>query len=281
MKHWIICCWLAVPFFVAAQGADIDFGITGGVSVYSGDLSPQEFGIYLDDVGITGGAFLRFRLNRFIGFRTSLTYAQVSADEKNGRRTNRRLNFSSPVVQASLMGELNFFHIGYFNSKVTMTPYGVLGIGAFYSDPRITSGGDTYRLRPLGTEGQGLPGYGSRYSPIQFSTPVGLGVQFIVNDDWTIGFEGIAHRTLTDYLDDVSATSVRYGDVLEGNGPDAARFSNPLLDPNDPASLDQTYVRGGAYNDWFFLLQMTISHRISNNGRSKSKYLNGIICPRF
>ncbi|MBK8878394.1 MAG: outer membrane beta-barrel protein [Haliscomenobacter sp.] len=279
-KFALVFCFplLVWPFL---QGQDMDLGVVGGIAVYSGDLSAQEFGIYLDDIGVGASIFTRTRFTRFLGVRTSFTYAHLSGNEKRGGgNLQRGLNFNTDLFELSVMGEWNIFHTGYYSAKTTFSPYVTLGVGAFYFDPRITMGSREIRLRPLGTEGQGVSGYPSRYSPVQFSIPVGFGVHFIIKDQWTIGYELIARRSQTDYLDDVSDQSVIYGDVLLNNGELAAQVSNPSLSPV-PANYTQTYTRGGRFNDWFYVTGITIAYRIRNSGTSRSRYMERNGCPRF
>lgn len=279
MKRFLSVIAILFPFFLMSQKADVDFGVMGAISLYSGDLSPKEFGIYLKDIGISGGVFLRQRYSRALAFRTGLSYISLKGNERNGGNLLRGLAFRNNIVEFSAVGELSLFHFGYDRSKTTFGPYLVAGLAGFYSDPHYASSGGWVQARSLGTEGQGQPGYNARSSPIQFSTPFGIGLQVIIHDRWTIGYEVVMRRGLSDNLDDVTSNTVKYGDVVK-NGKVAAFFSNPLLE-NKPENYGNTYVRGGKFVDYYYLSSLNIAYRIVNVGRSKSRYLEKNACPRF
>lgn len=280
MKKLLLALALILPFCGICQ--DLDFGITGGIGLYSGDLSPKEFAIYPNDYGYAGGIFLRQRYSRFVGIRTGLTLAKVMGDERNnGNMPERGLNFQSNITEFSLIGEVHLFHIGYARNKTVISPYVAFGLGLFAFNPKINFNGELLELRALTTEGQGLNGYANRYSRTQFSIPFGGGINILINDKLTIGAEMLFRSTLTDHLDDVSDARVKYGDILTERGELSARISNPLLDPAVSENLEVTYSRGGKYNDWYIIPALTLSWRIKSTGRSRSVYSKYMECPRF
>lgn len=280
MKKLLLAFASILPLIGVSQ--DLDLGITGGISMYAGDLSPRELAMYPNDHRWAGGIFLRQRFSRFIGLRTGLTLAQVRADERNnGVMMERGLNFESNIAELSLLGELHLFHIGYPRNKIVISPYATFGVGFFAFNPKINWEGQTLELRPLSTEGQGIEGYPRLYSTTQFCIPVGGGVNILINDRLTIGLETIFRSTLTDYLDDVSDAPIKYGDILTQRGELSARISNPLLDPNSSENLELTYARGGKYNDWYIIPAMTLSWRIKNDGKVRSANSKSIGCPKF
>jgi hypothetical protein len=280
MKKLLLALALFLPFCGFSQ--DLDFGITGGISLYSGDLSPKELAIYPNDYGLAGGVFLRQRFSRFLGVRAGLTLAKVMGDERNnGVNAARGLNFQSNITEFSLLGEIHLFHIGYARNKTVISPYFAFGLGMFAFNPKINFNGQIQELRPLTTEGQGLAGYPNRYNLTQFNIPFGGGVNILINDRLTIGAEIIMRSTLTDHLDDVSDAMVKYGDILTQRSELSARISNPLLDPTNTENLEFTYSRGGKYNDWYIIPALTLSWRIKSSGRSRSVYSRYMECPRF
>ncbi|WP_373550177.1 DUF6089 family protein [Haliscomenobacter sp.] len=280
MKKLLLALAMILPFYGISQ--DLDFGITGGIGLYSGDLSPKEFAIYPNDYGLAGGIFLRQRYSRFIGVRAGLTLTKIMGDERNnGVNVERGLNFQSNITEFSLIGEIHLFHIGYARNKTVISPYVAFGLGLFAFNPKIDFNGQILELRALTTEGQGLDGYPNRYNLTQFNIPFGAGVNILINDRLTIGAELIFRSTLTDHLDDVSDARVKYGDILTNRSELSARISNPLLDPASAENLEVTYSRGGKHNDWYSIPALTLSWRIKSSGKSKSKYSKFMECPRF
>jgi hypothetical protein len=270
--------FLCLPFQQVA--AQTELGVMGGISVYSGDLSPQEFGLYFEDIRPAFGAFARINLGRAVALRPSISIAQVTADDANHGREDRGLSFRSRITELALIGELNLFKIGASRNRGIM-PYVFGGGAVFLFNPETEFDGDFVELQPLGTEGQGAPNYPAPYQLTQVAVPFGLGVKFMLNESVTIGLEFGARKLFTDFLDDVSDTEVNYFDVLENNGELAAQLSNPTL--NEPEE-NTTYSRGGQYDDWYYIGGLSFSFRLngSGSGYGRRRYDGrNIGCPTF
>lgn len=266
--------FLCSPIWLNGQGLEV--GVLGGFSFYNGDLSSEDLTLALEDAKPAGSIFLKLNLSRALGLRAAYTYAQIAGNEKQAMGTlDQGLSFHSDVAEISLLGEWKIFHLG--GPQFSVAPFLAAGVAGFHFDPRIQLNNQDIRLRPLGTEGQGLPGYPEPYSTYQLSYPVGGGVQVKVGDRWSIGYELLGRRSQTDYLDDVSDQPVRYWDILLYRGPVAALISNPSIDPVS-AGLDETYVRGRGFTDWYFVSGLSLSYRLTNRTGQRSK---DIPCPRF
>lgn len=263
---------------LSAQGlqAQTQLGIMGGVSLYSGDLSPQEFGVYFEEVRPAFGVFARFDLGRAAALRVGVNGASVEGDDARHGREDRGLAFRSRITEFSLVGELNLFKIGAARNR-GLVPYLFGGVAVFRFNPEAPFDGDYIELQPLGTEGQGLPNYEDPYRLTQFAVPMGVGVKVLLSDQLTLGLEFGGRMLFTDYLDDVSNTEVNYFDVLEGNGELAARLSRPTVE--DPTA-DTSYRRGGQYNDWYYVGGVSLAFRIGGHNRGVQSG-RGIGCPTF
>ncbi|MCO6476268.1 MAG: outer membrane beta-barrel protein [Phaeodactylibacter sp.] len=260
---------------LSAQGAEL--GIMAGGSLYSGDLSPKEFGLYTQDVSPAFGFFGRFNLGSAFALRLGLSLGKVSADDFDHGREDRGLNFRSNITEFALTGELNLFKLGSYQDRGVM-PFVFAGVAVFHFNPEAEFDGDYIELQPLGTEGQGLPGYEEPYALTQIAIPLGLGVKFLLNETITLGLEFGGRKLFTDYLDDVSDTQANYFDILEGNGELAARLSRPTLKDPGPETAD--YRRGGAFNDWYYFGGLALSFRLQGGGGGFGRG-KGIGCPTF
>lgn len=202
-----------------------EYGLSIGGSEYFGDLN-DHYGFKY--VRPCGGPFLRVHLTPHIAVRTTLSYAKVGYDDKwntnDAFEQARNLNFRSDIIELSTQAEFNFFRFSTGELHSRFTPYLTGGVGVFYYDPYTYLNERKYFLRKQGTEGQNA-GYDQRkYGPVSVCFPIGAGVKYWVNPGFNIGFEIADRLTLTDYLDDVSATYV---------GSD--KF------PNDPAAPNPAY----------------------------------------
>lgn len=261
--------------FGVAQAQDFEVGVAGGVSLYSGDLAPEEFGVYFDNLHTAFGVFGRWGLSKNFSVRAGINFAKVSADDLENGRPERALNFRSNILELAVTGEFNLFQIDVGRTAITPFIYG--GMGLFRFSPEARFDGNYVELQPLGTEGQGLPQYDAPYKLTQINVPVGVGVKFTFNDSWSLGFEFGGRKLFTDYLDDVSDTEVNFRDVLDGNGQLAASLSNPTL--KDPEQDELIYTRGSAAKDWYYIGSITLSFKIGGGGLGRSG--KGIGCPTF
>jgi hypothetical protein len=257
MKKTIILILLLSSIIGQAQKTEI--GIIAGASIYSGDISPKEFGVYFQETQSAFGIFGRINATDNLSFRLSGIYTELAADDLEIGLPERGLNFRTNLVEAELMAELNFLRMGD-PKRFLVNPYVMAGVGVFKFNPQGQLEDNWVDLQPLGTEGQGLPSYEAPYKLTQLNIPVGGGLKFTFNDQWTLGLEVSARKLFTDHLDDVSSNQVNYLSVLEGNGQLAAQFSNPNV--KSPEEGDITYSRGGKYNDWYYIGNITLSFNI-------------------
>lgn len=268
-----------LPYRIWAQDLEIGGGI--GIMVYDGELAPAEFALHPSNIRPGGGIFARFLHSHSLGTRLGLSYGILAGNEKiGGEQYERGLKFRSHLVEFSGLGELYLINQRYFRSKMIFSLYLSAGVAVFHFDPKNNATSTPTRLKPLHTEGQGLPGYGKPYSLLNVSIPYGFGFRFTKKSRWGYGAELLLRRSLTDYLDDVSAREVRYGDILENYGTESARWSNPLLTPT-PDNYDVRYIRGDRKPDYYFTLGISISYRLINRGAFISHERGYSECPRF
>ncbi|GEP91771.1 Outer membrane protein beta-barrel domain-containing protein [Chitinophaga terrae (ex Kim and Jung 2007)] len=279
----ILFLLIAVPILTFAQ--DWHVGAFAGISNYSGDLTEKRVDFKYTRPAL--GILVRRDINRYLTVRGSFTWGIVAgADSTNSSKEliARNLSFRSNVFEGALIGEFNFLDI----DEKGFTPYIFAGVAGFGFDPMAKDqSGNWVRLRPLGTEGQGLPQYPTRlpYDLFSFSFPLGAGVKAILSDVWTLGFEIGARPTLTDYLDDVSTTYVDQNTLLAYRGQKAVDMAyrgdevNSKLVPPGTYPADGT-SRGTAKNkDWYVFSGFTITYRLGGgSGWGKQKNLR---CPVF
>lgn len=270
---------LAVMVVLAVQlrSQTLEAGITGGVSMYSGDLTPDGFALYLQEAHPALGFFSRMSLSNNIAARFAVNFAKVSGDDANTANAGRGLRFQSELVELNSVLEWNLFKLG--NSRYgEIFPYVFAGVGLFYMSPEAKLEDTWISLQELGTEGQGLPGYPDPYSPYQFQIPFGGGIKFKLSENTTLALEFGARKIFTDYLDDTGSTPVNYLDIRDGNGKLAALFSNPNINPDDPGNAVLDYVRGSPYKDWYYLIGASLAFKLSDKGPLSSRAFG---CPKF
>jgi hypothetical protein len=247
--------------FVSFGQNTFDLGIFAGVSTYSGDLAEKD--IEITEMNPAVGIIGRYQFKSWLTLRGNLILGTISGNDLNATSINQRkrnLSFRSPIYELSVTPEFNIYTFK-LKSKQSFTPYFLIGVGVFYYDPKALYEGEWINLQPLGTEGQGLPGYESRYNLIDFSIPYGFGLKFQVSDKATIGLEFISRYTFSDYLDDVS-TVYPDNDVLAAtNGALAAALSDRTSEYTGiPTQRVENAQRGSSvYTDYYHFIGATVT----------------------
>lgn len=266
-----------------AQGLEI--GVKGGFSVYSGDFSPAEFGLYFDDMHFAGGAYLRYRPAARFGIRVDGNFGRLSADREiqapNGEGDNLIINrnFQSQISEFGAALEYDLFYLGDYDNNYTAF-YLYAGVSVLSFNPQGELNGELVDLQPLRTEGQGLDATNPNYAltPYELTKAVGTfggGIRTRIGGRIVIGLELGTRFTGTDYLDDVSNTRVRYLDVVSGpGGSEAGFFSNPAVTNPGEVDPDFSYTRGGEYNDYYFVGSLTVGITIGEGGSGKTGCYN-------
>lgn len=246
-----------------------------------------------------------YKLSDRFALRTGIYYGRVYGSDKftpNEARTNRYLTFRSPIIELSEVVEFSIIRekMGHrYNIKrakgkrATPNLYIFAGIGGFYFNPRAqylpidAQGnpdeskphyGEWFSLQPLGTEGQGKISTRQKYSRIQMSIPFGVGLNYMLNKSWGIGFDFGFRYTLTDYIDDVSNTYVDTK-IFDGDGDQemaeiASYFSDPAANrPGIGYSNGPGNQRGDSnWNDAYMFLTIKVTYKLFSVHRGRSKF---------
>lgn len=229
----------------------------GGTSTYFGDLAGYSqpiktlFTLPRWNVGLSYNR----QFTPHFGARASFTWARITGDDytftkndpvKYAAQFARNLHFRNDLKEFALIGNYDFVAGGRTpRERPKVTPYALFGVALVAHNPKaltsLTSvSGETpdrsnqqwVALQPLGTEGQGQPGYAKPYSLVTISIPVGLGVRYALNESFNIAAEVRITPTFSDYLDDVGGP---YPNPADLTTPLAQEFSNRAF-INDPAT---------------------------------------------
>ncbi len=261
-----------------------EIGITAGVSNYYGDLTPKLFPS--QNYHPMGGIIYKFFMSPHFGLRFGATYTSISgADSVSNIPINqaRNLSFASHLFEIHGAMEVNLLPIEVLRMKAT--PYIFGGLSVFYFNPFAEDpNGNKVFLRPLSTEGQGLPMYPDRkqYSQVNMAFPFGGGFKFFIGNTLMLTTELGFRYTNTDYLDDVSKSYVDLDTLNAYKGKLAKTMSyrgNTLTtwDHNNPY---YGFQRGDSKaNDWFWYanVSMTVYFKAFGNAREYVKTR----CPGF
>jgi hypothetical protein len=254
----IVLFIIAVLFHAKAQkGWQIN--IMPGMAVYRGDLSTGGF--TFKSLGPSALVNVNYDFGDMLVLRSGLGWGMIKGDDKLSNKElvrNRNLNFKSSIIEWNLTAQINLLdpetYYGY--------PYLWTGIGLFKFNPYAYDDNDKkHFLKPLSTEGQGLPEYPDRkeYALTQFFVPLGGGWKFDVKGKYALGFELGVRYLFTDYLDDVSTNYISQSVLFTRRGQTAVdmAFRSPL-------PINEGDVRGNPENKDFYFI----------GGLQFTKYLN-------
>ncbi len=218
----------------------------------------------------------RILIGNKTAFKSTFSYLRVGGDDANsgnlGRR-ERNLNFTSNIYELKLQFEYylveepegiynfsGFRYNGPFRFDYSLYLFG--GIAPFYFNPKTTYQGQTYALRDLTTEGQGLPDGPDTYGSIALAIPLGIGFKYIINRQISVGFETSVRFTTTDYLDDVSSTYHNQDAIRQQSGDVAAALADRRTRDNRGSSGG---IRGNPdNNDVYFAGFFSFNYKLKS-----------------
>lgn len=277
-------------FFINKNNAQYsEFGVGLGFSTYWGDLNGPSFGTNLTkNSGLTLQLNGRKLFSKNVGIRASFSFGNVKGNDANSTidwQQIRNLSFKSSLVELAVMGEFYIFGFDTEPGSSIFSPYFTAGLAGFRFNPKTVYRGNEYSLQPLGTEGQGMPGFRDKYSLYNISIPFGGGAKIILSETMNIGIEMIIRRSFTDYLDDVSTNYVNYDDLNAGNGTLAANLGNRMnefLGQAEPVQLPTGDQRGGAkVKDYYFFSMVSFNFMLTDSKGKKRFGRSKVNCPSF
>jgi hypothetical protein len=234
-----------------SMGATDFLGELGGRNRIGTHYSPVDLNFPLTKTAF--GLGYRYKIQRWMNVTTKFNYLIVQGDDaltQEQYRHNRNLNFKSNIFELAARVEMGFessktgnrYGIRKtLNRRMKNNKHGVFffaGIGAFYFNPKGRLPNGTYiPLRPLHTEGQGLPNGPKQYSNYSICIPLGVYYKVTINKQWTVGIEFSYRKTFTDYIDDVSGRYYDNNAIKAAYGPLAAQMADPSLGNIPGASL--------------------------------------------
>ncbi|MDQ3102183.1 MAG: DUF6089 family protein [Bacteroidota bacterium] len=251
-----------------------EVGITVGGSYYIGDLNPTRH--FPKHTGLTGGILFRHNLNERLAIRFQGIYGALEAYDSDGKDTIqwlRNLHFRSPLIEGSLLFEINFFK--YRSRKKdgkNWTPFVFGGLAYFRTNPQAYFNDEWHDLQPLGTEGQGTTARGEDYYKIDnIAIPFGAGLKLNAGRvDFQL--EWGMRRTYTDHIDDVHGTYVDNAVLAFENGPLSAILAD-RSGLNSPFYTNTDRQRGDMNTrDWYIYSGLSITYIISRFSDCDEQY---------
>ena len=263
VRRYAVVAALLLWFVTGSNAQHLEVGLFGGASNFRGDVGPDNFSGFLGETHPAFGVLARYNFGDFISLQAHVINGTISGNDSKSNDPALRLRdmtFRSTIWDFG--GQLEWNIMGYqpYALNRTFSPYIFVGFVGYHSDPQGKRGDTWVDLQPLGTEGQGLPGYKTPYSLWGVAIPAGVGVKYALNDLWNLGFEIGVRKTFDDYLDDVGGKYVQYETLLTAKGDNAAYFGNRQ-------HAGEGGTRGNnSDKDWYGFMGITITYNFLDNG---------------
>ena len=270
-------------------GSSHFLGDLGGLDAKGTDFSPVDL-----DYGLTRsalGAGYRYRFKNWFNASSTFNWLLLKGDDaftNEKYRNNRNLNFKNNLLELSLRTEFGYFKTRPKNRyryrtslaqkkfKINWSFFVYFGISVFYHNPKgRDSLGQWINLRPLHTEGQGLPGGPKQYKNYGVAIPFGFYIKGVINRSWTIGLDVCYRKTYTDYIDDVSTSYYNKTALLKAYGPKSVEMSDPnkglIYGFSSPAADGTRAQRGDINKDSYFSAQVTLGYLLKKSNKKKAR----------
>ena len=285
-------CWIFFVFGIHSSSTilnaqQLSIGAGLGFSTYWGDLNSGNIGAdVMHNTGLSGQITAIYQPTKLYSVRFNALFGRIMGSDGLSDKQwqqDRNFSFKSKLTDVSLRLLVHPWSFGNRSGNLGITPFASAGLAVFNFDPTAEYEGMLYRLQPLGTSGQGIPGFEQKYKLTQLAIPVGGGLKLELSEKIDVYLEAYASKTFTDYLDDVGGFYVNYYTILNENGLLAAQLSDRTPEATgstEPLNRTTGAQKGGKFGDYYFLTNITIAYKLSSGGKVFSKLKgSGVVCP--
>lgn len=202
---------------------EVSFGI-GSTNIY-GDIggTADANNLYgLKDIRINETRYAiyagaRYKIQKDWALKFNLIYGQGVGDDANSKNAEYRgYTFKTSIIEPSFQLEYSFLseerkissaklysRKGMVNTFTIFSAYGFAGVGGVIFNPKLDLHGKT----PASVET--ISGYGK----FSVAFPIGLGVKYAIDKNWSLGFEFGRRFCLSDYVDGIHTTFSKANDT--------------------------------------------------------------------
>ncbi len=208
---FLLFLFVIVPFQVRAQKWKLKRyeAIAGiGTSNYFGDIggSADENNLLgLKDIDLKStkpsfSAGIRYRITSLWSAKLGLTYAWLSGDDQGSRNEARGFSYSTTLFEPSVQVEYSIIpeerrhsSTAWFNKRGMLNNYSRVNLYIFAG-----LGGAFFGVKPDSVLAEN---YDEEHKTTGMVIPAGVGLKYVIDDLWSVGFELGGRLTTTDYLD--------------------------------------------------------------------------------
>ena len=273
----------AVFLFPLCTQAQWNVNVFGGFANYIGEMQSSPY--TTSQAHLAGGVGLQYDVTDHFSLLSNITLGKVGAADMYSSEPlvrARNLSFQTDISELNLLAEYNFLSL----RSHLFTPYVFAGVAVYHFNPyAYDSTGQKVYLRPLSTEGEGLPQYPNvkPYALTQLAIPFGGGVKFRISDKVVLAYEIGLRKLFTDYLDDVSGRYVDQNVLLAAKGPEAVQMAYRGGELKGGAGYPPAGTKRGSpkTKDWYYFSGIRVIIAFSAKPMLQHRLHNYILdCPK-
>jgi hypothetical protein len=191
------------------------YGDIGGTADVSNLYGLKDIKISETRYSLFVGA--RYRIQKDLSIRFNMIYGKGVSSDAQSKNDERGYSFKTSIFEPSFQLEYSFLseerrvavsklynRRGMVNNFSLISAYGFAGVGGVMYSPKLDLHGNTPRL-----DWETISGY----SKFSVAFPIGIGVKYALDKNWSIGFEFGKRFTLTDYMDGISTVFSKANDT--------------------------------------------------------------------
>jgi hypothetical protein len=211
VKCVLFCLCFGVALLATCQSnfSKFELGVSVGIFVYQGDLTPSQLGSY-KTLKPEINFFVNRILNAVFSLRTNLALGGLKGDDAEypspEYRQQRNLNFKSPVLEISELLVADIFKNNLSRRSAGLSPYLFAGLG--FSFLNISRDWSRFNAEYFSSESSTLSGLAAdKQHPLPVLIPVlpmGIGIRCLISPRISINAETSYRFTFSDYLDGIS-----------------------------------------------------------------------------
>ena len=147
----------------------------------------------------------RYKIRENMSLKLNLMYGFLAGDDEGSKNSDRRFEFTSSIFEPSLQYEFSiiseekrysssalFNKRGMVNNYSQINLYLYAGIGGVFFNPKVNDA--------LAN----APAYDPNHSKAGIVMPLGIGLKYVINQNWSVGGEFGIRLSTTDYMDGYS-----------------------------------------------------------------------------
>ena len=193
---------------IVGIGTSNYFGDIGGYSNGENALGLKDISISSTRPSIYLGA--RYKVHEVLAVKLNLIFGFFSGSDAGGINDARNFEFSAFIFEPSVQVEYSFLKEKEAQSYLMMKGSGMKSFRSSISSYVFLGiGGGFFSTKAK----ENLVNFDFDYNKTTLVVPMGLGVKYGLNSNWSIGFELGGRLTTTDYLDGYTSSYSQSNDM--------------------------------------------------------------------